>query len=148
MLCAASVTGVCLALWLVSHMQRRFQDYGPITLSSPDREGHLVSLLDIARLPVAPRQEDVAAILGPWMFGDSLIYKCPAKEGGFYVFSFVPTHEVPGDPLALEDNGPRLVAIMKVDSLDDVLAGRYGIYVYPAALAGKSCSGFSKMAID
>lgn len=104
----------------------------------------LVTEQDVRQLPDPCGLAPVAALLRNHLLFDGLVYWCAAKSGGYYVFSFRPTYET-GIPLAVSktmDSELMLLAVIKADSIDDVLSARLGEYIYPAKLVGCKFSGF------
>jgi hypothetical protein len=95
---------------------------------------------DIRGLPARPHFDDVEKLLKGYMFAEGGMYRCPAKEGGIYFFSFFPTHEAPL-PTKSERGRPVLVAVISGESLGEVLKGK-GKYVFPPQLAGHKFTGF------
>jgi hypothetical protein len=102
----------------------------------------LVSLEDIARLPANRTLDDVAKLLKGRMFADNLICTCPAKEGGVYMFSFIPTREVSLPEGKGKSERLMLVAVISFPSEEAELKGQGGEYVYPARVRGVKFSGF------
>jgi hypothetical protein len=108
----------------------------------------VVSLEDIAQLPAEATYENVARLLKGYTFADNLMYRCPAKEGGIYVFLFSPTSEIPLSAKYATSDKLMLAAVITLPSEEALLKGDYssGTYVYPARLAGAKFSGFSEKA--
>lgn len=137
---------IFLAVWIAGALHRSTfigRDSSPALRANEKSQARPdISLEDIKRLPADPSYDDVATLLGGYTFADNLMYKCPAREGGVYFFSFFPTREV---ALPKQNGAPNkliLVAVIQFPSESALLAKDGGVYVYPPRHAGVKFSGF------
>jgi len=97
-----------------------------------------LSLDDIRSLGPSPTYDDVIRLIGPVLHNVPWVY-CPAREGGVYVFCFMPTNEVlvPKWP----STKSYLVAVVRGEPGDGFWRMQ-GYYVFPKRVYGQRYTGY------